>query len=148
MERTRVRKPSRSQYKGTRLAPAAKVARPVHQHPIPNTPQPPSSSLARSLSSWITKNKEVKPSKLHELKPLFQAADDEEKLWMSHFLNTGCHEQEVANADYCDLLDDVNVGWIRSKPHRVFFKFKGKRCHNKGSKLPVPTAPKERLRTG
>ena len=40
--------------------------------------------------------KEVKPYKPHELKALFQSADDEEKLWMSHFLNTGCREQEVA----------------------------------------------------
>ena len=58
--------------------------------------------------------KEVKPYKPHELKALFQTADDEEKLWMSYFLNTGCREQEVANAEYCDLLDDVNVVWVRS----------------------------------
>jgi hypothetical protein len=42
--------------------------------------------------------KEVKPYKAHELKASFQAADDEEKLWMSYLLNTGCREQEVANA--------------------------------------------------
>ncbi|MGC1648474.1 MAG: hypothetical protein WA741_21870 [Candidatus Sulfotelmatobacter sp.] len=83
--------------------------------------------------------KEVKPYKPHELKALFQAADDEERLWMSYFLNTGCREQEVANAEYCDLLDDVNVVWVRSKPHRGF-KLKGKRWQNKGRKLPVPTA--------
>jgi integrase len=73
--------------------------------------------------------KEVKPYKPHELKALFQAADDEEKVWMSYFLNTGCREQEVANAEYCDLLDDVNVVWVRSKPHRSF-KLKGKRWQN------------------
>jgi len=89
--------------------------------------------------------KEVKPYKPHELKALFQAADDEEKLWMSYFLNTGCREQEVANAEYCDLLDDVNVVWVRSKPHRGF-KLKGKRWQNKGRKLPVPTALMEKLR--
>ena len=85
----------------------------------------PSSSLEKSSGSWTTKkrNKAVQP---HELKALFQAADDEEKLWMSHFLNTGCREQEVANAEYCDLLDDVDVVWVRSKPHRGF-KLKGKR---------------------
>jgi hypothetical protein len=33
--------------------------------------------------------KEVKPYKPEELKAPFQAADNEEKLWMSHFLNTG-----------------------------------------------------------
>jgi integrase len=60
--------------------------------------------------------KEVKPYRPQELKLLFQAADVEEKLWMSYFLNTGCREQEVANAEYCDLLDDVNVVWVRSKP--------------------------------
>ena len=45
---------------------------------------------------------------------------------MSHFLNTGCRQQEVANAEYYDLLDDVDVVWVRSKPHRGF-KLKGKR---------------------
>jgi len=39
--------------------------------------------------------KEVKPYKAHEPKALFQAADDQGKLWMSYFLNTGCREQEV-----------------------------------------------------
>jgi LPS sulfotransferase NodH len=43
--------------------------------------------------------KEVKPYKAHELNALFQAGDDEEKLWKSYFLNTGCHEQEVANTE-------------------------------------------------
>jgi hypothetical protein len=38
--------------------------------------------------------KEVKPYKPHELKALFQAADDEEKLWMSHFLNKGCRDRK------------------------------------------------------
>jgi integrase len=89
--------------------------------------------------------KEVKPYKPHELKALFQAADGEEKLWMSYFLNTGCREQEVANAEYCDLFDDVNVVWVRSNPHRGF-KLKGKRWQNKGRKLPVPTALMEKLR--
>jgi integrase len=89
--------------------------------------------------------KEVKPYKQHELKALFQAADDEEKLWMSYFLNTGCREQEVANTEYCDLLDDVKVVWVRSKPHRGF-KLKGKRWQNKGRKLPVPKALMEKLR--
>jgi hypothetical protein len=50
--------------------------------------------------------KEVKPYKPHELKALFQAANDEEKLWMSYFLNTACREQEVANAEYaiCSMM--------------------------------------------
>jgi len=45
MERTRLRKPSRSQYKGARpvdpalLAPAAKSTPTVHQHPIPKHAQ-------------------------------------------------------------------------------------------------------------
>jgi integrase len=43
------------------------------------------------------------------------------------------------------LLDDVNVVWVRSKPHRGF-KLKGKRWQNKGRKLPVPTALMEKLR--
>jgi integrase len=64
---------------------------------------------------------------------------------MSYFLNTGCREQEVANAEYCDLLDDANVVWVRSKPHRDF-KLKGKRWQNKGRKLPVPTALMDKLR--
>ena len=51
----------------------------------------------------------------------------------------------MANAEYCDLLDDVNVVWVRSKPHRGF-KLKGKRWQNKGRKLPVPTALMEKLR--
>jgi integrase len=89
--------------------------------------------------------KEVKPYKAHELKALFQAADAEERLWMSYFLNTGCREQEVANAEYCDLLDDVNVVWVRSKPHRGF-KLKGKKWQNKGRRLPVPTALMDKLR--
>jgi hypothetical protein len=44
MERTRLRKPSRSQYKGTRpvdpalLAPAAKSTPPEREHPIPTPP--------------------------------------------------------------------------------------------------------------
>ncbi len=63
---------------------------------------------------------------------------------LGYFLNTGCREQEVANAEYCDLLDDVNVVWVRSKPHRGF-KLKGKRWQNKGRKLPVPTALMEKL---
>ena len=46
----------------------------------------------------------------------FLAADDNEKLWMSYFLNTGCREQEVANTEYCDLLDDVNVVWVFPAP--------------------------------
>jgi integrase len=53
--------------------------------------------------------------------------------------------KEVANAEYCDLLEDVNVVWVRSKPHRGF-KLKGKRWQNKGRKLPVPTALMEKLR--
>jgi integrase len=64
---------------------------------------------------------------------------------MSYFLNTGCREQEVANAEYCDLLDDVNVVWVRSKPHRGF-RLKGKKWQNKGRKLPVPTALMDKLR--
>jgi integrase len=64
---------------------------------------------------------------------------------MSHFLTTGCPEQEVANAEYCDLLDDVNVVWVRSKPHRGF-KLKGKKWQNRGRKLPVPTALVDKLR--
>lgn len=51
----------------------------------------------------------------------------------------------MANAEYCDLLDDVNAAWVRSKPHRGF-KLKGKRWQNKGRKLPVPTARMEKLR--
>ena len=51
----------------------------------------------------------------------------------------------MANAEYCDLLDDVNVVWVRSKPHRGF-KLKGKRWQNKGRKLPVPTALMDKLR--
>jgi hypothetical protein len=46
---------------------------------------------------------------------------------------------------YCDLLDDVNVVWVRCKPHRGF-KLKGKRWQNKGRKLPIPTALMEKLR--
>jgi integrase len=64
---------------------------------------------------------------------------------MGYFLNTGCREQEVADAEYCDLLDDVNVVGVRSKPHRDF-KLKGKRWQNKGRKLPVPTALMDKLR--
>ena len=97
------------------------------------------------LGQLDSEEKEVKPYKPHELKALFQAADDEEQLWMSYFLNTGCREQEVANAEYCDLLDDVNVVWVRSKLDRGF-KLKGKRWQNQGRKLPVPTALKEKLR--
>jgi integrase len=89
--------------------------------------------------------KEVKPYKPHELKALFGSADEEEKLRMSYFLNTGCREQEVANAEYCDLLDDVNVVWVRSKAHRGF-KLKGKRYQNKGRKLPIPTVLMDKLR--
>ena len=81
--------------------------------------------------------KEVKPYKPHELKALFQAADDEEKLWMSYFLNTGCREQEVANAEYCDLLDDVNVVWVRSKPHRGF-KLRESGGRTKDASCPFP----------
>jgi hypothetical protein len=50
--------------------------------------------------------KEVKPYKSHELKPLFQAADDEVKLWMSHFLSTGCRDA-IAMGFQLDCLDGV-----------------------------------------
>jgi integrase len=67
------------------------------------------------------KKKEVKPYKPHELQALFQATDREDRLWMSHFLNTGCREQEVANAEYCDRLDDANLVWVGSN-HEVFVR--------------------------
>jgi hypothetical protein len=67
-------------------------------------------------------------------------ADDEEKLWMSHFLNTGCREQEVANGKSCDLLDDVNVVWVRSKPHRGFkLVAEPKRRRARMSRQPIST---------
>ena len=97
------------------------------------------------LAQLQYEDKEVKPYKRHELDALFEAADEEEKLWMSYFLNTGCREQEVANAEYCDLLDDVNVVWVRSKPKRGF-KLKGKRWQHKGRQLPIPAALMEKLR--
>lgn len=89
--------------------------------------------------------KEVKPYTPQELNGLFAHGNEEEKLWMAYFLNTGCREGEVAHAEYCDLLDDVNVVLVRSKSHRGF-KLKGKRWQNKGRKLPIPTALMDKLR--
>ena len=59
--------------------------------------------------------KEVKPYKPHELKALFQAADDEAKLWMSHFLNTGCREREVLPIEFS------SPAWCRTRISRASY---------------------------
>jgi integrase len=53
-----------------------------------------------------------------ELKALFKACDAEERLVWEYFLWSGCREQEVSHAEWCDLDFTKNVLHVQPKPER------------------------------
>jgi len=91
-------------------------------------------SAGQILGQLEYEEKEVKPYKPHELKALFQAADDEEKLWMSHFLNTGAVSRRLRMRSIA--ISSMMSTWCGCDPNRIVAsnskasggRIKGARC--------------------
>jgi integrase len=83
--------------------------------------------------------KPPKPYTKQELKALFAAMDDEERVLYGLFLNSGCRDAEVQNTEYDDFSWEKNTLHVQSKPWRNF-RLKGKK-KNKSAKdrfIPIP----------
>ena len=91
--------------------------------------------------------KPVKPYTMPELKALFGAMNEEEKLVYGLFLNSGCRDAEVQNREYADFSWGKNTLHVQPKPWRNF-RLKGKK-KNKSAKdrfIPLPTKLVERIK--
>lgn len=93
-----------------------------------------------SLSHKYTE-KQVRAYTEDELKALFDACDDEEKLLFTFFLQTGFREQEVEFACYSDINFDAHTVSVKEKPE---FGFKPKDAEER--EVPVPDALLKTLR--
>ena len=105
------------------------------------------------LAKLSFNSKPVKPYTDKELKDLFAASNEEEKLTFTFFLNSGGRESEVAFTEYSDLDFKANVLHIQPKPDRGF-RLKGKKNGQKSAKdrfVPIPPTLmlklKERMKT-
>lgn len=93
-----------------------------------------------SLSHKYTE-KQVRAYTEDELKALFDACDEEEKLLFTFFLQTGFREQEVEFACYSDINFEDHTVSVRVKPE---FGFKPKDAEER--EVPVPDSLLKALR--
>ncbi|MGB7495042.1 MAG: tyrosine-type recombinase/integrase [Candidatus Acidiferrum sp.] len=105
--------------------------------------------IARPLLAKLSfASKPVKPYTDEELKELFSAGNDEEKLVFNFFLNSGCREGEVAYTEYNDFNFKTNVLHIQPKADPGF-RLKGKKNGDKSAKdrfVPIPAALMAKLK--
>jgi integrase len=83
--------------------------------------------------------KAPKPYTKQELKAMFEAMDDEEKLFYGLFLNSGVRDGEIQNTEYADFNWEKCTLHVQPKPWR-HFRLKGKK-RKKSAKdrfIPIP----------
>jgi integrase len=95
--------------------------------------------------------KPPKPYTKQELKDMFAAMDDEEKLLYGLFLNSGVRDAEMQNTEYADFNWEKCTLHIQPKPWRKFrLKGKSKKKSAKDRFIPIPAKlvrkNKERMR--
>ena len=73
--------------------------------------------------------KPPKPYTKHELKAMFAAMDEEEKLLYGLFLNSGVRDAEMQNTEYADFNWEKCTLHVQPKPWR-HFRLKGKKKRN------------------
>jgi integrase len=83
--------------------------------------------------------KPPKPYTKQELKDLFEAMDEEEKLLYGLFLNSGLRDAELQNTEYADFNWDKGTLHVQPKPWRKFrLKGKSKKKSAKDRFIPIP----------
>jgi integrase len=83
--------------------------------------------------------KPPKPYTKHELKDMFAAMDDEEKLLYGLFLNSGVRDAEMQNTEYADLNWEKCTLHVQPKAWRKFrLKGKSKKKSAKDRFAPIP----------
>jgi integrase len=95
--------------------------------------------------------KPPKPYTKQELKDMFAAMDDEEKLLYGLFLNSGVRDAEMQNTEYADFNWEKCTLHVQAKPWRHFrLKGKSKKKSAKDRFIPIPAKLvwkiKERMR--
>jgi integrase len=83
--------------------------------------------------------KPPKPYTKQELKDLFAAMDEEEKLLYGLFLNSGMRDAEMQNTEYADFNWEKGTLHVQPKPWRKFrLKGKSKKKSAKDRFIPIP----------
>jgi integrase len=83
--------------------------------------------------------KPPKPYTKQELKDMFAAMDDEEKLLFGLFLNSGVRDAEMQNTEYADFNWEKCTLHVQPKPWRHFcLKGKSKKKSAKDRFIPIP----------
>jgi integrase len=95
--------------------------------------------------------KPPKPYTKQELKDMFGAMDEEEKLLYGLFLNSGVRDAEMQNTEYADFNWEKGTLHVQPKPWRKFrLKGKSKKKSAKDRFIPIPAKLvwkiKERMR--